>query len=70
MALISLEQAAQQLEISAELIKSWAEKGLLAIHEQPAAAAKYVDEEELHQVAESLGWLQLSADRWDAAEED
>jgi hypothetical protein len=29
-----------------------------------------VDEEQLTDVAESLGWLQLSADNWDNDEED
>ncbi|MEJ7612218.1 MAG: hypothetical protein SQA66_01105 [Candidatus Fervidibacter sacchari] len=75
MALIPLEPAAERLGINEETIKDWAQRGLLSIYLRFSGASKgvlslvavqqLVDEDELVEVAESLGWLQLSAERWD-----
>ena len=40
-------------------------KGLLYIRRDWDPPEQQVDEDELAQVAESLGWLQLSAESWD-----
>ncbi len=78
MSMISLEEAATRLGLSAEAIEEWAEQGLLhvqsvvPVREGPpvytaglGVPEQQVDEDELAQVAESLGWLQLSAESWD-----
>jgi len=76
MALIPLELAAERFGISAQTIERWAQQGLLSIHIKLHAPAKegmlglvmverWVDEDELADVAESLGWLKLSAEGWD-----
>jgi hypothetical protein len=77
MSMISLGEAATRLGLSPEAIEEWAKKGLLHVQTvvtpgdlPPAivgvvARERQVDEEELAQVAESLGWLQLSAEDWD-----
>jgi hypothetical protein len=82
MALISLGKAADRVGVSCETIESWVSQGLLTIHiiTQPSAmlsgtlgvltVERCVDEEQLVQVAESLGWLHLSSEGWDGAEED
>ncbi|GBC92842.1 hypothetical protein HRbin15_01319 [bacterium HR15] len=89
---ITIEQAAQRLGTSQEIIRSWIEEGLLKVcrrqrrHLQtisPSAdssdslyafclsssqllqAQDYVDEDELFQVAETMGWLMLTAETWD-----
>jgi len=78
-ALISLELAAERLGISTQTIERWAQQGLLSIHIRSHAPAKegmlcfvtverLIDEDELADVAESLGWLQLSAEGWDEGE--
>ncbi len=76
MALIPLKLAAARLGVSVKTIEDWAQQGLLSIHIRSHASAKegmlglvtverLVDEDELVDVAESLGWLQLSAEGWD-----
>jgi hypothetical protein len=74
MSLIPLELAAERLGINEETIKDWARRGLLSIHSVPSGSSEEVlpiatvqqlDEDELVEVAESLGWLQLSAGGWD-----
>jgi len=77
MSMISLGDAAARLGLSPEAIGEWAKKGLLHVHSvvtpgdvPPAfvglvARDQQVDEEELAQVVESLGWLQVSAEDWD-----
>jgi hypothetical protein len=77
MAMISLDEAAIRLGLSLEAIEEWANKGLLHVHTigtpgdlppalvEPGVREQQVDEEELAQVAESLGWLQLSTEDWD-----
>ncbi len=76
--MISLDEAASRLGLTLEVIEEWAKKGLLHFHtvatpgDLPPASVglvvreqQVVDAEELAQVAESLGWLQLSAeDEW------
>jgi len=78
MALIPLELAAERLGINEETIKDWAQRGLLSIHSTLSGSSEgvlpivtvqqLVDEDELVEVAESLGWLQLSAEGWDEEE--
>jgi hypothetical protein len=76
MAMIPLGEAASRLGLSSKQIEEWANKGLLHIrtadipsHFPPAwVTEQQVDEEELAQVAESLGWLQVSAENWDDVE--
>lgn len=79
MPLIPLDKAAENLGVSPETIKQWAQDGLLTIHCQVIEASQegalglavvqqLVDENELIGVAESLGWLQLSAEGWDVEE--
>jgi predicted site-specific integrase-resolvase len=75
MALIPLELAAERLGVNEETIKDWARRGLLSIHSVPSGSSEevlpiatvqqLVDGDELVEVAESLGWLQLSAGGWD-----
>ena len=77
MSMISLDEAATRLGLSLEAIEEWANKGLLHVHtvvnprDLPPGSVglvvreQQVDAEELSQVAESLGWLQLSAEDWD-----
>jgi hypothetical protein len=69
--MISLKEAASRLGLSPKTIEEWADKGLLQIRNgaKPAESPeKMVDEEELAQVAENLGWFQLSAENWDEDE--
>jgi hypothetical protein len=73
---ISLDEAATRFGLSSETIEEWAKKGLLHVdtvetpgYFPPACVTEQqVDEEELAQVAESLGWLQVSAENWDDEE--
>ena len=78
MSMISLDEAATRLGLSLEAIEEWARKGLIHVDtvvtpgDLPPASVglavkeqQVVDAEELAQVAESLGWLQLSAEDWD-----
>ena len=73
MALICLEKAAQRLGIPLQSIEIWAKQGLVSIHERSAGdmetGERLVEEDQIHDVAESLGWLFLSSDRWEGAEE-
>jgi predicted site-specific integrase-resolvase len=80
MALITLEQAAARIGVPRETVEEWIRLGLLPTQEtlsangspQPIASSpleKYVDEQDLHDRVESLGWLKLSAEGWDGAEE-
>jgi len=64
MSMISLGEAAFRFGLSPEAIEEWAKKGLLHVHDVVVKEQR-VDEEELAQVAESLGWLRLSAENWD-----
>jgi hypothetical protein len=82
MALITLEEAAARIGVPQETVEDWVKRGLLSRHERPSPSTlppgplrlvrleQCVDEEQLTDVAESLGWLQLSADNWDNDEED
>jgi hypothetical protein len=75
MALIPLALAAKRLGINEETIKDWAQRGLLSIHlrfsdssegvSSLVTVQQLVDEDGLAEVAENLGWLQLSAEGWD-----
>lgn len=75
MALITLDAAAQKLGIPTEAIEQWAKQGLITIYRKMLEAPQegglglvvmqsLVDEDELEEIAESLGWLQLSAEGW------
>jgi hypothetical protein len=73
MSMISLGEAAARLGLSPEAIGEWAKNGLLHVTPRdvppayvgPAMNDQQVDEEEVAQVAESLGWLRVSAEDWD-----
>ncbi len=77
MSMISLDEAATRLGLPPGTIEEWAKKGLLHLQtvvtpaDQPptfvghVVKEQQVDEEEIVQVAESLGWLQLSAEDWE-----
>jgi hypothetical protein len=81
MAMISLEEAAKRLGVATTTIREWGEQGLLTIDFRmpPSNAAagvtgfshteRYVEEEQLAEVAESLGWLFLSAGNWEGPKE-
>ena len=75
--LISLEEAAVRLGVPAKTLEKWGEIGLLNIQERAclsnlhpdlvglSPAERCVEEGQLANVAESLGWLSLSANDWD-----
>ena len=78
MSLISRDEAAAQFGLSTEAIDEWTKKGLLHVHTVvtpdglpptfvglAVKEQQVVDAEELAEVPESLGWLQLSAENWD-----
>ena len=70
MGLISLEEAANRLGVPSTTIEQWSERGLLTLHVPRKRAAtpqtqRLVEEEELTEVAEKLGWLFLSAGNWE-----
>jgi hypothetical protein len=77
MALLTLEEAAVRIGVPRETLKDWVQQGLLTVHGQPPresptaeppgvkSSEEYVDEEELFERAESLGWFELSAENWD-----
>jgi hypothetical protein len=81
MALITLEEAAARTGAARETIEEWVKSGLLAVQERPRPASsppgdlgrqsmeKCVDEEELFDVAENMGWLELSSENWDDDED-
>jgi hypothetical protein len=72
MALISIDQAARQIGVSPQTIEAWAEEDLLTISAgrgQGFLNTKYVEEDEVYHLAEGLGWLHVSAEEWDGAEE-
>ena len=71
MAQISLNQAAAQRRIPRQMLDSWIQQGLLTPQKPENAAdpEKLIEEDELDQLIESLGWLQLSEQGWENAEE-
>jgi len=78
--LLSLEQAAHRLGTTQDEVQRWIDEGLLSVFRQepfpshqPSGSASpevKVDEDELLEVAETVGWLRLSAAAWDDAEGD
>jgi len=68
MALISIAEAAAQAGVSEQDIEAWATRGLLEIHAE--AQQRAVDADQFHDVIESLGWLHISSQNWDGAEDD
>ncbi len=80
MPLITLEEAAARLGVSADVIEDWGRRGLVVIQHgasppAPPADARgrggepCVEEEQVAELAESLGWLHLSGEHWDEDEE-
>jgi len=79
MAMISIETGAAQLGVPVETVQAWAQRGLLDVKvgfpsppprlDLFAEPLQFVDEEQLHDVAETLGWSRLSAESWDGPEE-
>jgi hypothetical protein len=81
MSLLPLDEAAARLGVPRTTVEDWVQRGLLTAHDQPVRAdvvsggpgqskIPYVEEEQLFDVAESMGWLELSAGRWDGDEEE
>ena len=77
MSLITLEKAAARLGTPLKTIEEWAQQGWLNIHEQGStltsnlgSVEKLVEEDQLLEIAETLGWLELSGDRWDETEDE
>ncbi len=75
MALIPVSEATTRFGVPHETLRDWSDRGLLAFHPRPAtagatAAEGYVDDEQLADLVESMGWLQLSAEHWDDGEEE
>ena len=68
MPMISIAEAAVRAGVSAQEIETWGARGLLAIHATPQQRS--VDEDQFSEVIETLGWLQLSTQNWDDAEDD
>ncbi len=74
MALIPLKEAATRLGVTPNIIEEWAKQGLVKIQEIAGPLKnppdmmgimlmeRYVEEDQLVEVAESLGWLHLSAE--------
>ncbi len=79
MALIALSEAAHRLGVREEILEGWVQQGLLTVHHRTVTSVegtlsttvieRLVDEEEVWQVAESIGWLQLSAEGWEGEED-
>jgi predicted site-specific integrase-resolvase len=79
MALITLEQAVTRTGVPRETIEEWIRSGLLRAEDTstngPAQQVasdtleKYIDEQDLYDRVESLGWLKLSAESWNRVEE-
>ena len=85
MALISLNEAAARIHAPRQLIEEWARRGLLTVQAlghpsstglvSPGAAptvsaCQGVDEDELADVAESMGWWELTIESWDRQEDE
>jgi hypothetical protein len=82
MSYLPLDAAATRLGVARETIEDWIQRGLLTVHAQTVGAdvpsggpgsaqvVRCVEEEQLCDVAESLGWLEMSAEHWDDGEED
>jgi hypothetical protein len=82
MPLIPLDAAAARLGVPRTTIEDWVQRGLLTLHDQAVMAhvlssdlgksnvVPCVEEEQLFDVAESMGWLELSAEHWDGDGED
>jgi len=70
-----VQETAARLGIPVETIDEWGEQGLLTFQDRPASssglerAERQVEEEQLHEVAECLGWLRLAADQWEGPED-
>jgi hypothetical protein len=76
--LLSLDEAAHRLGTTQDEVLRWVDQGLLSVgsreqfpSHQPSEAVSpevKVDEDELLEVAEMVGWLKLSAAAWSDAE--
>ena len=81
MPLIPLNEAASRLGIPEEKLEEWVQRELLSVHERVRPSSgpperfgfmqleRCVDEDELADVAESMGWLELSEGAWDSDED-
>jgi hypothetical protein len=82
MPLLTLDEAAVRLGTSRETIDQWIRSGVLSVHQRPqpngspdgvigtARLEPCVDEDELFDKADSMGWLMLSAEAWDRTEDE
>jgi hypothetical protein len=73
MALIPVTEATARFGVPPETLRDWVGRGLLPVHRHPVdstPAEECVDEEQLADLVESMGWLQLSAEHWDDGEDE
>ena len=80
--LITTADAATRLGIPLVTLDDWVKRGLLTVHQGPPttptvlgvcgllSATPCVDEDQLYAVADSLGWLQLSAGALEGSEDE
>jgi hypothetical protein len=79
MAMIEIETGAKHLGVPTETVEAWIKQGLLPVQVRdvtpPAGTTgvlvrqRFIDDDELRQVAESLGWLEIAGSGWDGPEE-
>lgn len=68
MARIPVSEAAAHGGVSVNDIETWANLGLLRIHGEGKEPA--VDADQFRDLMENFGWLRISAQNWDDAEND
>jgi hypothetical protein len=77
---LSLEEAARCLGTTQDEVQRWIDEGFLVAWRQIECSSNQasdappseiqVNEDELWEVAETIGWLRLSAESWDNAKDD
>ena len=74
MGIINVDEAAAKLDTPRDTIEEWIRLGLLSLQPSPRTSPphgeQWVAEEEVLRIAESVGWLHLSQQNWDDAEEN
>lgn len=80
MPLITLDEAAARIGVTRETFDQWLQQGILPIYQRsvpaqsptgdarPPRLEQCVDEDEVVEIADSIGWFMLSAENWDGAE--
>ena len=75
MALISMDEAAARIRAPRETVEEWARLGLLTLRAasptlEVPSGEQSVDEEELADVAERMGWWEVTAESWEHQEDE